>query len=77
MLAELPTSSPHTRRLRVADAAAYAGCSASFLNKARLTGDGPVFLKLGKSVIYDISDLDAWLNCRRRRSTSDLGVVAA
>ena len=47
-------------------AAAYLGVSLSFLNKARSEGapgdrtPGPEFVKLGKSVLYRRSDLDAW-----------------
>ncbi|WP_259663975.1 helix-turn-helix transcriptional regulator [Rhizobium bangladeshense] len=63
--------SPNQRRmLRTDDAAIYTGVSASTLNKLRLTGGGPDYLKLGKSVVYDPADLDAWLSSKRRRSTS-------
>jgi hypothetical protein len=54
----------------VENAARYACVSTSFLNKARLTGDGPEFLKLGRKIVYEKSALDAWLASRRRRSTS-------
>ncbi|MBY3224136.1 helix-turn-helix domain-containing protein [Rhizobium laguerreae] len=56
--------------LRTDDAATYTGVSASTLNKLRLTGGGPEYIKLGKSVVYDPADLDAWLSSKRRRSTS-------
>lgn len=59
-----------TSRLPVKEAAAYSDVSVSFLNRARLTGDGPEFLKLGSKVMYETADLDAWLASRRRRSTS-------
>ena len=62
-----------TSRLNVEAAAAYTGISASTLNKLRVFGGGPVFLKLGRRVAYDVADLDAWLTARRRRSTSDHG----
>ena len=58
-------------------AARYIGMSVAFLRASRCRGrvggrsPGPPFLKLGKSVRYDISDLDAWLATRRRRTTSD------
>ena len=58
-----------------ADAAArYLGIAPSTLAKMRLSGRGPVFCKLGRRVIYRRMDLDAWLDSRRRRSTSDEGV---
>ena len=60
-------------RLKVGDAAPYCGQSKSTFDKYRLTGEGPVFLKLGRSVVYDTRDLDAWLKSKRRTSTSDVG----
>ena len=63
-------------RLSVEAAAHYTGISASTLNKLRVFGGGPVFLKLGRRVAYDVADLDAWLAERRRRSTSDAGQAA-
>lgn len=56
--------------MRTIDAAAFMGLSASTLTKLRLTGGGPVYLKLGKTVVYDRSDLQNWLDSKRRRSTS-------
>ena len=61
------------KRLVVSSAAEYVGLSVSTLNKLRVFGGGPVFLKLGRRVAYDVADLDAWLASRRRRSTSDDG----
>jgi predicted DNA-binding transcriptional regulator AlpA len=55
--------------IRVRDAALYCGISKSTLDKLRCFGGGPVYLKLGKTVVYDIGDLDAWLSARRRKST--------
>jgi predicted DNA-binding transcriptional regulator AlpA len=60
-------------RLTVEAAAAHIGLSASTLNKLRVFGGGPVFLKLGRRVAYDLTDLDNWLASKRRRSTSDQG----
>jgi len=60
-------------RLPVEAAATYTGLSVSTLNKLRVFGGGPVFMKLGRRVAYDIRDLDEWLSGRRRRSTSDQG----
>ena len=45
--------------------------SASFLNKARVTGSGPPYAKFGKSVRYHIPSARAWAAARTRRSTSD------
>jgi hypothetical protein len=61
------------RRLRQAPAAEYVGWSESTMEKKRLTGDGPPFIKLSDSgrVVYDTRDLDAWLAARRVTSTAD------
>ena len=61
------------QRLRTSDAEAYCGLSKSTFDKYRLTGEGAVYLKLGRSVVYNISDLDIWLESKRRVSTSDQG----
>lgn len=63
-------------RMPVDGAAAYTGLSVSTLNKLRVFGGGPVFLKLGRRVAYDVADLDAWLASKRRTSTSDDGALA-
>jgi hypothetical protein len=52
------------------------GVSASFLNKKRLTGDGPIFNKFGRAVRYRVDGLLEWAACKRRRSTSDAGKCA-
>lgn len=59
------------RVLNVTEAAQRLGVSVSFLNKARLTGDGPTFIKIGTRVAYDPADLAAWLDARKRHSTSE------
>lgn len=56
--------------LRTAEAAQYLGISASTLNKLRVYGDGPTFVKLGRTVVYDSVDLNDWLRANRRTSTS-------
>ena len=53
-----------------ADAAAYLGLGASTLEKLRMTGKGPVYLKIGRRCLYAQSDLDAWLARHRRISTT-------
>jgi predicted DNA-binding transcriptional regulator AlpA len=51
-------------------AAAYTGLAPQTLEILRLKGNGPVYAKLGRSVRYSISDLDAWIDAAKRRSTS-------
>lgn len=67
------TMTVNLKRMGVDAAAEHIGLSVSTLNKLRVFGGGPVFLKLGRRVKYDVADLDAWLASRRRRSTSDDG----
>ena len=59
--------------LKTKDAAVRLGISKSTLEKLRLTGGGPVFVKRGKSVFYTEQDLAEWVHVNRRRSTSDPG----
>lgn len=51
-------------------AAAYLGLGASTLEKFRMTGNGPVYLKIGRRCLYAQGDLDAWLAKHRRTSTT-------
>jgi len=52
-------------------AAHYVGLSESTLSKLRLNGNGPVYCKLGRRVVYRPEDLDHWLQSRIARDTSD------
>ena len=63
---------PSHRRLRTPAAADYLGLAESTLEKKRLTGDGPPFIRLCPrgAIVYDTRDLDAWLAERRLNSTS-------
>ncbi len=64
------------QKLRTPEAADYIGCSPRTLEKFRQTGGGPVYLKVGRSVLYLRSDLDRYLEQCRRASTSDPGSEA-
>ena len=52
-------------------AAELIGMSKRTLEKWRVEGNGPPFLKLGRRVLYSRADLKAWLLSRRRHSTSE------
>ena len=52
-------------------AARYVGLSESTLAKLRLNGNGPVYCKLGRRVVYRTADLEEWLKSRTTRDTSD------
>lgn len=51
-------------------AAKHLGLAVSTLEKMRVYGDGPRFVKLGRSVRYRICDLEAYLAGRVVESTS-------
>lgn len=61
------------RLLRTSDAAMRLGLSRSWLEKLRLTGDGPPFVRIGaRAVAYWSDDLMHWAESRPRyRSTSE------
>lgn len=65
------------RRLRTKDAATYIGLSKSTLEKYRVTGFGPVYSALGRIVVYEVGDLDAYVEARKRHSTSEPAPEAA
>jgi predicted DNA-binding transcriptional regulator AlpA len=56
--------------LNVNEAADYSGISKSTLNKRRVYGGGPLYIKVGSRVIYDRTDLDAWLVGKKVANTS-------
>lgn len=63
--------------LNTQDRARYVGLAVQTLAKMRVSGDSPAYHKLGRSVVYDSADLDAWLAERKRQSTSDQGFAAS
>lgn len=71
----MDTTSQKTNRpkLRTPAAAGYSGLAESTLEKLRVNGGGPLYMRVGRVVVYDPDDLDAWLESHKRRSTSDRG----
>ena len=67
----MPFADFQRRYLRNRLAAEYLGVSKSFLNKRRVTGEPPAFLKIGKIVAYSLHELDRYLTTCHRKSTSD------
>ena len=61
--------------LNTREAADHLGLSTRTLDRYRVSGDGPVFIKFGGRVRYLREDLDAWARTRRRKSTSDDGTA--
>jgi predicted DNA-binding transcriptional regulator AlpA len=47
------------------------------LQKDRLRGTGPRFIKMGRSVRYRPSDVEAWIAERVRQSTSESAKTSA
>jgi len=57
--------------MKTEEAGRYLGLSSSLLNKLRLTGGGPVFVRLaGRAIRYRKADLDAWVAASLMASTS-------
>ena len=73
-----PNISTPRRALRTTDAARYLGISPSLLRKLRSRGQddprgqGPAFIRLSAAlIVYDIANLDAWLDRHARRSPTE------
>jgi hypothetical protein len=65
----IPAPSP--RRYNTPGAADRCNLSTSHLNKLRCHGGGPIYLKIGRRVVYEELALEAWLAGHRRTSTSE------
>ncbi len=53
-------------------AATIADMSPRTMERKRVSGTGPKFLKLGQSVRYRISDIEEWLTANEHTSTSSV-----
>lgn len=60
-----------SRVIQTKEAAQFVGLSESTLAKLRLNGNGPTYCKLGRRVVYRPADLEAWLQSRTARDTTD------
>ena len=56
--------------LNVTEAADYLRCGVSTLNKLRVTGGGPVFVKINARVTYRRIDLDRFIAERANKTTT-------
>jgi predicted DNA-binding transcriptional regulator AlpA len=70
MIAPAPASQTEGL-LTATDAARLLRVSLSWLAKARLRGDGPRFVKIGRSVRYPESFIREYIKIRTRSSTSE------
>jgi predicted DNA-binding transcriptional regulator AlpA len=59
------------RLLTPNEAAARLRVSMSWLAKARMRGDGPAYIKVGRSIRYAEAALLQWMKSRQRLSTSE------
>ena len=53
------------------EAAALLKVSLSWLDKARMRGDGPPYIRIGRSIRYAEAALIQWMKSRQRLSTSE------
>lgn len=67
------TLEPDLILLSEAQAAEITGKAVSTLQKARVSGGGIPYVKLGRSVRYRLSDIRAYIAGNMRGSTSDSG----
>ena len=70
--APFDSTRPSVALLPTPKAAAYIGMSVRTMNNWRWlgAGRGPAFVRLGRSVRYDVRTLDAWIAARTFDSTS-------
>ncbi len=53
------------------EASPFAGAEPKTLENWRSQGFGPKFIKVGRKVLYDPDDIEAWRNANRYSSTSE------
>jgi predicted DNA-binding transcriptional regulator AlpA len=63
--------------LNVEQAAEYTGLSKSSLDKLRIFGGGPLYIKVGARVVYDRVDLESWLAGKKIANTSQQVAVTS
>jgi predicted DNA-binding transcriptional regulator AlpA len=56
--------------LTAKEAARFLQVSLSWLAKARMRGDGPPYIKVGRSIRYQESAIVQWMKSQQRLSTS-------
>jgi predicted DNA-binding transcriptional regulator AlpA len=59
------------RLLHASDVAKLLNVSESWLAKSRMRGDGPPYIRIGRSVRYGELAVLQWLKSRQRLSTSE------
>lgn len=51
-------------RVNEKEAAKYLGMSVKWMQQCRCYGRGPKYIKIGRSVRYNVADLDAYITSR-------------
>lgn len=77
MQIDTDTTVNRPRLLPEREAANLLGVAVATLRRWRWAGKGPRFVKLEAAVRYEMSDLAAYIEAGRRRSTSDPGMEVA
>lgn len=70
-------SRPQREYLSPAEAATFVGLSKQQLDIHRMQGGGPAFHKVGRRVLYAVSDLHAWMASHRREPLAAAASMAA
>jgi len=70
-IASCETGTGFERLLTASEAANFLHVSPSWLAKSRMRGDGPPFVKFGRSVRYREETLVRWMRSHLRLSTRD------
>ena len=65
------SSGPPVVLLTPKDAARLLKVSLSWMAKARMRGDGPPYMRIGRSIRYAEATLLQWMKSRQRLSTSE------
>jgi predicted DNA-binding transcriptional regulator AlpA len=73
MMSNTPTNKQHFdfSLLTANEAAVRLKVSLSWLAKARMRGDGPPYISIGRSIRYADTALIQWMKLRQRLSTSE------
>ena len=71
VLKAAPELNSGERLLTPKEAANFLRLSVSWLAKARMRGNGPPYVKLGRAIRYREGALVQWLRSRQRLSTSE------
>jgi hypothetical protein len=64
-------AAPASNLLTPKDAARLLKVSTSFLAKRRMAGDGPPYIKVGRSIRYTDVGIAGWMRSRQRMSTGE------